>query len=104
MKNTIILMGDIIKSQSFDQKYLSEELVLFRENISENCKDFLVGKVIPKVGDEFQCVCKNEVSAVMLIFEIDHYFMTRVDPDIKERDPIFSRGRSRAVRSQGRSR
>lgn len=77
MGASIILMGDVVSSQSCDQAYLAKELGAFRAKFSQDFQNLLIGKVVPKIGDEFQCICRDLKSCLLLIIEMDEYFLTR---------------------------
>ena len=70
-----ILMGDIIDSKSYPVDKLAGVMLEFRDNISREYKDLIVGTVIPKVGDEYQCLCVDTLSSIKLIFAIEEYFL-----------------------------
>lgn len=75
MGSSTMLMGDIINSSKYSPEELADAMHEFGRVVSDKFASLMIGGVIPKVGDEYQCLCPDAQSAISLIFAIEEYFL-----------------------------
>lgn len=76
MKESFILMGDIIKSSRADGKKLAIELKGIVKKINEIHNKKILSPLTITLGDEFQGVVKSLEAGISIIFAIEEYRIT----------------------------
>lgn len=74
-KDYIILMGDIIKSSEQDQALLMNDFQEVIQSINVKYCDKLLSPLTITLGDEFQGIIKNSVSAITLIIDLEELIL-----------------------------
>ena len=72
-----MLMGDLINSKQYDTSYMADVMMTFKEDIQNEYGELLIDGIIPKVGDEYQCLCVDGSSSIRLAFSINEYFLKK---------------------------